>query len=655
MSQDLTTNVLAEDEVPTEIAGAQGFGGGARSVSEIVAALRKGGRKPWSDKKEMVRIGRGWDEEKLAAAKKAHLDQELKREYEFKNKQIYEDQYPTADYGRIAIPYARGTEVGQKLFGLTAKLADATQKQNRSILGFTGHGVYGSKRPRGFSGSGSYITGDTTHYTGWHGNGGFFSNLWGGIKSVASEVGHAVAPLAKEALSVGVKEGLPLLIGALGKGEYIMPHAEQEAVEDMIMSHPAGVDLANHVLNSGQGIQPDGRAGNPDFLTNDIINHGSRASRTNPVIRSVGDETDDIIFSFKEYIKDIVSVDTNFKTVEKIEINPGLSESFPLLSQFAQHFEEYDFEQIIFHFKSLVTSGNAEAAGAVMMVTIDNPSSTVLTSKRAIESTGGVVSGSVAKDLWGGVECDNSKKAMGGTLFVRTTDVPREQRRTYDMGFLQVAIQGCPANFHIGELWVEYKVKLGKIKMADTAPTPIGSGLIMRNESAGGNPDYQTFLAVEMTQELNPAPFFGANSFYALVPSITGVAISHPTANTTRFVCDAAVTSGQKYLLTFEIQMAGQYEIPFWLWTNNNSATINLIQTQKFSLINHDYVAGIPNTITGTLKYQFLLDMRTTQFVQGGSLSVDMTSGFNGNIDGVYTTGVANVSLVRVAYDFDFI
>lgn len=650
------------EEFPTEIPGMpRGFdSGGANvgnSISSIVAALKGNASAPWSDKRAMVRQAGAWDDSKVDAAKKAFYKQQAMRQYHFDNKEQYNDQFPLNDYGRITIPYARGTAEGQQTFGLTAKLANATQKKNRSILGFTGHGQYqslGVKRARGFSGRGSYLTGDTTHYTGWNGNGGFFSNLWGGIKDVVSEVGGAIAPIAKEVVGMGVKEGLPLLIGALGKGEYIMPAAEQEAVEDMIVSHPAGVDLANHVLNMGQGIQPDGRAGNPEFNTNDIINPGSRASRTNPTISSVGDETDDVYFSFKEYIKDIVSIDTNFKTVEKIELNPGLSDSFPLLSQFAQHFEEYDFDQLIFHFKSLVTAGNAEAAGAIMMVTIDNPSSTVLTSKRAIESTGGVVSGSVAKDLWGGVECDNSKKALGGQLFVRTTDVPREQRRTYDMGFLQVAIQGCPANFHIGELWVEYKVRLSKIKMADTPAIPVGSGLFMHIENADPATHNQLFGGIAMDQVSDPAPFFGSNSFYTIFPSFTGLAITNPTSNSTRFVCDAAVTSGQKYLLTFEIGQLVHYSLTDWIWTNNNSATINLIQNAKSTL--HDHNVMDPSTgiwtVTGTLKYQYLLDMRTTQFVQGGTLSIDMTATSNSAPD-TFLNGIANVSLIRVSYDFE--
>ena len=651
------------DDVNPQVSGMpQGFDAGgantANSISSIVAALKGNAAAPWSDKRPNVRMAAGWDDSKVEAAKKAFYKQQEMRQYHFDNKEQYDSIYPPQDYGRITIPYARGTQEGQQTFGLTSKLANATQKKNRSILGFTGHGQYqsrGVKRARGFSGSGSYLTGDTTHYTGWNGNGGFFSNLWGGIKDVVSEVGGAIAPIAKEVVGMGVKEGLPLLIGALGKGEYIMPAAEQAAVEDMIVSHPAGVDLANHVLNMGQGIQPDGRAGNPEFNTNDIINPGSRASRTNPTISSVGDETDDVYFSFKEYIKDIVSVDTNFKTVEKIELNPGLSDSFPLLSQFAQHFEEYDFDQLIFHFKSLVTAGNAEAAGAIMMVNIDNPSSTVLTSKRAIVLTGGVVSGSVAKDLWGGVECDNSKKALGGTMFVRTTDVPREQRRTYDIGFLQVAVQGCPANFHIGELWVEYKVRLSKIKMADTPAIPVGSGLIMRIENAGlPVTNNQLFGGIAMDQVSDPAPFFDTNSFYTIFPSFTGLAITNPTSNSTRFVCDAAVTSGQKYLLTFEIGQLVNWSLSDWVWTNNNSATINLVQTAKSIILNHNVL--VPNTgtytISGTLKYQYLLDMRTTQFVQGGTLSIDMTATSSSPPD-TFLNGVANVSLVRVSYDFE--
>ena len=161
----------AEVEFPTEIPGMpQGFdNGGANvgnSISSIVAALKGNASAPWSDKRAMVRQAGAWDDSKVDAAKKAFYKQQAMRQYHFDNKEQYNDQFPLNDYGRITIPYARGTAEGQQTFGLTAKLANATQKKNRSILGFTGHGQYqglGVKRARGFSGSGSYLLGDTTH------------------------------------------------------------------------------------------------------------------------------------------------------------------------------------------------------------------------------------------------------------------------------------------------------------------------------------------------------------------------------------------------------------------------------------------------------------------------------------------------------------
>lgn len=330
---------------------------------------------------------------------------------------------------------------------------------------------------------------------------------------------------------------------------------------------------------SAQQVAPNKETpyGNTQYMMNNLIDPGSRHSRTNPQITTVQDETGDLTFSYREYVKDIVSNTNNFHTVEKFELNPGIAQAFPLLSSFAQYFEEYDFEQLIFHFKSLVTEGYSSAAGSVMVVPIYNPSNSVLPDKRSCENTDQCVSGKVTADLLCGVECDNSKKALGGYLYVRNDDIPREQRRTYDLGFVQVALQGVPADLHIGELWVEYRVRLSKLRVSTNNSILVGTGFLW-----GGTPVITHFpphgtatspAVVANFSSLDVANLVGGSGFSITntakslmfagvtynafsnpnIPLLTGSFVANPALpylGVTRFQAQLNVTTGQRYRVT---------------------------------------------------------------------------------------------------------
>jgi len=203
---------------------------------------------------------------------------------------------------------------------------------------------------------------------------------------------------------------------------------------------------------------------------------------------SVMDETGDIIVSHREFIQAITPSSANFQTQFFQAINPGLSGFAPWLSQIAQYFEEYELIQCIFEFKSLVTEGNATAAGEVIIATQYNPLNSAFYSQSNMENYDYAISCKMTDSMAHGVECDPSKRAGATAEYIRTGAVPTGQdAKTYDHGVTQVSTVGAAPNVTIGNLYVYYKVRLSKSKvlvLGSQAALPVNSvGFVAQNNS----------------------------------------------------------------------------------------------------------------------------------------------------------------------------
>jgi len=85
----------------------------------------------------------------------------------------------------------------------------------------------------------------------------------------------------------------------------------------------------------------------------------------------------------------------------------------------------------------------------------------------------------VTEHMTHGVECDPNKRAMSRQLYTRANPVVTNQDlKTYDHGKFQVGLANLPSQFNglpVGELWVEYRVKLSKPKLFVTRGLEIDS------------------------------------------------------------------------------------------------------------------------------------------------------------------------------------
>lgn len=187
------------------------------------------------------------------------------------------------------------------------------------------------------------------------------------------------------------------------------------------------------------------------------------------------------IIQNREYIMDIGSGDntpTSFK-IDGLNLNPGVSTTFPWLSQIARNFEEYRFSGLVFEYKTLSVDAIAASTvniGSVFMACDYNVLHGTFPSKQAVENYEFSVSGKPSQTMMLPIECKRAETPVS-TLYVRDDAmvVSASDLRLYDLGLMCIGSQGLPAPAaSIGELWVTYEVEFFKPNIISS--NPAGSG-----------------------------------------------------------------------------------------------------------------------------------------------------------------------------------
>lgn len=364
-------------------------------------------------------------------------------------------------------------------YGETVGTATWDQIENRARDGFSGYGAYTTND----------IYGEGTG--GFQGRGGLLSGLFERFTGIPTgniddKILQTVAPMVKQFVPGYVQQFVDPIVEAnrtfSGSGRYRGRGRYEDGVE--VADDSIGSPAAQLARIEKTGIVPNGASflpGNgPKVAFNSLVNPGGPFTKTNLRVQTTNDETDTITFSHNEYLQDIQATTTNFTTILTLPINPGLSETFPLASKFAQYYEEYEMVQMIVKFRSVLTEGNTSAAGTVMIATSYNPSSAAFSDKRSVENSGSSASGKVTDVIIAGIECDPRKNAMGATLYTRYSALPPgADAQSYDMGFIQICTQGAPVGLVLGEIWIEYTLRLRKLRSVSQIPLAIQEGLAM--------------------------------------------------------------------------------------------------------------------------------------------------------------------------------
>jgi len=227
----------------------------------------------------------------------------------------------------------------------------------------------------------------------------------------------------------------------------------------------------------GDHTQGEGR-GDYKIKRNSLILAG-----TPPVISSDG-KMDYHRIQHREWLQPVKSAASNGTSgsnyeVTSFQLNPGLPSLLPWGSGIADNYEEYEIMGMVVYFKP--TSGNSTGAnttlGRVMIATNYNAGAPAFSNAQELLNSEYADECKPSNPLYHLIECEPHKNPIS-ELYVRTGAVPAgEDVKTYDLGKLQVATQGCPTNSQeLGDLWITYDIALYKpilngISSGNTIPT----------------------------------------------------------------------------------------------------------------------------------------------------------------------------------------
>jgi len=170
----------------------------------------------------------------------------------------------------------------------------------------------------------------------------------------------------------------------------------------------------------------------------------------------------------REFLGDIITSATpGAFNIQKFSINPGLSASYPWLSQVCgATFQQYRINGQVYEYRSMsadaLTSTNT-ALGQVIMATDYDSKDSPFTTKQQMENTMFGVSCKPSSCMIHAIECARNQTSVS-ELYVRPFAVPDgTDPRLYDMGNFYVATNGMQgASVNVGELWVSYDITFFK-------------------------------------------------------------------------------------------------------------------------------------------------------------------------------------------------
>lgn len=228
---------------------------------------------------------------------------------------------------------------------------------------------------------------------------------------------------------------------------------------------------------------------------NDLI-HGGNASEGIMRFNSQRDH-ETITVSHSEYVMDLYAPAAGERMADvTLPLNPGLPQSFPMLSQLAANFESYRLLQCAVTYKPTIGNWQTERGmvGNVLIATQYNVNRLPAVTKEEMLATTGSQSIIATESAYHGIECDPKKLPTDAKHFVRTHPVsPTENLADYDHATTQIRVQDVPsglndrdASMTMGEIHISYTVELRKPRIYSGVGLAIPRSIIAAAAPPGG-------------------------------------------------------------------------------------------------------------------------------------------------------------------------
>jgi len=182
--------------------------------------------------------------------------------------------------------------------------------------------------------------------------------------------------------------------------------------------------------------------------------------------------------SKSELVQKLFAPPTGSQEIQyRYSLNPGLLELFPWLSLVAAQFEEYEFKQLMFYYRPMVSDffSNTGQTGTVAMVTQYNVHDPPFSDLQTALNYDMAAAGKTTAMQRHGVECNPALNSGPSGKFVRLGPIEntgyggsQPDLQLYDLGNTSVIINGTDptlAGQMVGFLYVSYTVELRKPKL----------------------------------------------------------------------------------------------------------------------------------------------------------------------------------------------
>lgn len=174
----------------------------------------------------------------------------------------------------------------------------------------------------------------------------------------------------------------------------------------------------------------------------------------------------DAVVEHSEFIQDVPGTIAFSVLAGGLPVNPGMSNTFPWLNQLANNYESYLFEKLEFEYR---TSSSSATSGVLMLAIDYDASDPAPVGKVQISSYQDCARDAPWKSFIQRNKLQNLRKRS--SYYVRNGALSANQDiKLYDVGNVFMASQGMAADTPaVGELWVNYKIRLMTPQLQDPA------------------------------------------------------------------------------------------------------------------------------------------------------------------------------------------